>query len=105
MRYETGDISHWRLLRAQRATICERAIEVITGWHAEGRWIAGGKHGNSGDQYNIPVADGNYQVPIQVSQMQICYYNADGTSPSIPIQSRTIRETLCWQCSKTAPGT
>lgn len=78
--YETGDVSGLESVTSSACSSCERAKKVITGWHENGRWIVGGKVDTPAISTTFRVAaDGNYQVPIQVSQSALSYYNADGT--------------------------
>jgi hypothetical protein len=78
--YETGDISAMEPITSPACSSCERAKKVIIGWHENGRWIVGGKLDTPAISTTFRVAaDGNYQVPIQVSQGALSYYNADGT--------------------------
>ncbi|WP_426979816.1 DUF6318 family protein [Pseudarthrobacter sp. O4] len=78
--YETGDTSRLLAITSRECRACERAKEVMTGWHEERRWLAGGKTDTPSVSTTFLVApDGNYQVAIQVSQTAISYYNSDGT--------------------------
>lgn len=78
--YETGDISRLDLITSPGCRACESAKAVISGWHAGGRWLTGGKVQTPSVSTTFKVApDGNYQVAIQVSQQALSYYNADGT--------------------------
>lgn len=78
--YETGDVSRLVALTSPGCRSCERAKAVITGWHADGRWLVGGRTRTPSVTTTFIVApDGNYQVAIQVSQSALSYFNADGT--------------------------
>lgn len=78
--YETGDVSRLDAMTSVDCRSCEKAKAVISGWHAEGRWLAGGRTQTPSVSTTFRVApDGNYQVAIQVSQSAISYYNADGS--------------------------
>ncbi|WP_171027591.1 DUF6318 family protein [Pseudarthrobacter sp. NamE2] len=78
--YETGDVSHISAVTSPSCTMCERAKEVQTGWHEEGRWLGGGKVTTPAVSTNFKIgANGNYQVAVQVSQEPLSYYNPDGT--------------------------
>jgi hypothetical protein len=78
--YETGDTSRIDAITSRDCRACERAKEVITGWHADGRWLVGGKTVTPSVSTTFVVApDGNYQVAVQVAQTAISYYNPDGT--------------------------
>jgi hypothetical protein len=78
--YETGDVSALERITSTACSSCERAKKVIVGWHEGGRWIVGGKVETPAISTTFRVAaDGNYQVPIQVQQSALSYYNADGT--------------------------
>jgi hypothetical protein len=81
--YETGDTKAMAAITSANCVMCERSKQVQTGWHEEGRWLAGGK-------VTTPVvntsfsksSDGQYQVAVQVSQEALSYYNADGSLDS-----------------------
>jgi hypothetical protein len=78
--YETGDVSGLEPITSSACSSCERAKKVITGWHKDGRWLVGGKIDTPAISTTFRVAaDGNYQVPVQVSQSALSYYNADGS--------------------------
>ncbi|WP_264196832.1 DUF6318 family protein [Arthrobacter sp. SO3] len=78
--YETGDVSRLSEVTSPACRACDRAKTVITGWHEGGRWLVGGRTETPSVSTTFKVApDGNYQVAIQVSQVSISYYNADGT--------------------------
>ena len=78
--YETGDVSRIEDVTSPACRACERAMEVMTGWHESGRWLVGAKTQTPSVSTTFRIApDGNYQVAIQVSQAAISYYNADGT--------------------------
>jgi Family of unknown function (DUF6318) len=78
--YETGDLARLTSITSRECRACERAKEVISGWHADGRWLVGGKTVTPSVSTTFVIApDGNYQVAIQVAQAAISYYNADGT--------------------------
>jgi hypothetical protein len=78
--YETGDTTRLLGITSPECRACERAKEVMTGWHADGRWVVGGKTDTPSVSTTFVVApDGNYQVAIQVAQTAISYYNSDGT--------------------------
>lgn len=78
--YETGDVSRMVDITNPVCRSCERAKVVITGWHDAGRWIVGGMTQTPSVSTTFDVApDGNYQVAVQVSQVSISYYNADGS--------------------------
>ena len=77
--YETGDISRLAPITSPGCRACESAKAVISGWHAGGRWLAGGKVQTPSVSTTFNVApDGNYQVAIQASQQALSYFNADG---------------------------
>lgn len=79
--YETGDTSRLEPITSSVCAACERAKAVITAWHADGRWLTGGKTDTPSVSTTFRVApDGNYQVAIQVSQSALSYFNADGTA-------------------------
>ncbi|MGX1162233.1 hypothetical protein FBY31_3711 [Arthrobacter sp. SLBN-100] len=81
--YETGDTEAVSAITSANCAMCERSKQVQTGWHEDGRWLAGG-------QVTTPVvntsfkkaSDGQYQVAVQVSQEAMSYYNADGSLDS-----------------------
>lgn len=78
--YETGDTTALLDITSPACRACERAKDVISGWHADGRWLVGGKTATPSVSTTFVVApDGNYQVAIQVAQTSISYYNSDGT--------------------------
>ena len=78
--YETGDTSTLGGITSSECRACERAKAVMTGWHEDGRWLAGGKTETPSISTTFRLApDGNYQVAIQVSQSALSYFNADGT--------------------------
>src|SRR6478672_6993236 len=81
--YETGDTSRLDALTSTGCGSCEHARKVITGWHAGGRWLAGGRVSTPSVSTTFRVAQsGDYQVAMQVAQEGISYYNADGTLDS-----------------------
>jgi hypothetical protein len=81
--YETGDTGALSAITSANCVMCERTKQVQTGWHEDGRWLAGGK-------VTTPVvntafnkgSDGQYQVAVQVSQEALSYYNPDGSLDS-----------------------
>ncbi|MDQ0754037.1 DUF6318 family protein [Arthrobacter sp. B3I4] len=78
--YETGDVARLAALTSPGCRSCERAKAVITGWHTDGRWLAGGRTQTPSVSTTFLVApDGNYQVAIQASQSAISYFNSDGS--------------------------
>ena len=80
--YETGDASHIEAITSPGCEACEHAKKVLTGWHSDGRWLAGGKVDTPSVSTTFRMADGNYQVAIQVSQQALSYYNPDGSLDS-----------------------
>lgn len=78
--YETGDTSRLDAMTSRGCRSCEQAKTVIRGWHADGRWLVGGRTQTPSVSTTFRVDDqGNYQVAIQVSQSAISYFNPDGT--------------------------
>lgn len=78
--YETGDTSRIVAITSPECRSCEKAKTVITGWHADGRWLVGGQTQTPSVSATFRAdAQGNYQVAIQVSQAAISYFNPDGT--------------------------
>lgn len=76
--YETGDMAPLEAITEDTCNSCVRVKEVVSGWHSEGRWLAGGKmivEGVTSD-FNRDSA-GRYQVLIQVRQEPLSYYRAD----------------------------
>jgi glutaredoxin len=78
--YETGDLSQLETLTPSSCAPCQKAKEVISAWHSEGRWLAGG-------QITTPVvettfvkdAEAKYKVAVQVHQLPLTYIRADGS--------------------------
>ena len=81
--YETGDTKAVSAITSATCVMCERSKQVQTGWHEEGRWLAGGKVTTPvvNTSFN-KLSDGQYQVAVQVSQEALSYYNADGSLDS-----------------------
>lgn len=76
--YETGDMKPLESISSPTCISCARVKEVVEGWHAEGRWIAGGHMVVEGAQTKfLEVAPSEYQVLIQVRQDPVSYYRAD----------------------------
>lgn len=81
--YETGDVSRLDAMTAADCQACSSAKQVISGWHSDGRWLAGGRIKTPSVSTTFKVAkDGNYQVAVQASQESMAYYNADGSLSS-----------------------
>lgn len=78
--YETGDIRPLESISGPACSSCARVKEVVEGWHADGRWLAGGRMVVEGAQTKfLEVAPNEYQVLIQVRQEPLSYYRADKT--------------------------
>ena len=81
--YETGDVSRLDAMTSSDCQACAKAKQVISGWHSDGRWLAGGRITTPSVTTTFKVAkDGNYQVAVQASQESMAYYNADGSLSS-----------------------
>ncbi|QDW28975.1 hypothetical protein FFF93_003640 [Arthrobacter sp. KBS0702] len=76
--YETGDMGPLDSVSAPTCASCARVKKVVEGWHAEGRWLAGGKMVVEGsDTSFIETGPLQYQILIQVHQEPLSYYRAD----------------------------
>src|SRR6478609_3983585 len=61
--YETGDVSRLDAMTSSDCQACAKAKQVISGWHSDGRWLAGGRITTPSVTTTFKVAkDGNYQV-------------------------------------------
>jgi hypothetical protein len=78
--YETGDLTRLESLTPPSCAPCQKAKDVISAWHSEGRWLVGG-------QITTPVvettftkdAEAKYKVAVQVHQLPLTYIRADGS--------------------------
>ncbi len=78
--YETGDMAPLEAISAPSCTTCGKVKEVVEGWHAEGRWLVGGRMTVEGVQSPFKeVGPKEYQVLVQVRQEPVSYYNSDKT--------------------------
>ena len=76
--YETGDMGPLDSVSAPTCAACARVKKVVEGWHAEGRWLAGGKMVVEGaDTSFVQTGALQYQILIQVHQEPLSYYRAD----------------------------
>lgn len=79
--YETGDLGPLHDASGSQCAGCQRVDETISEWHAEGKWLSGGKLlvvGSVIERFR-PGPDRTYQVLTQVDQEPIHFYLADGT--------------------------
>ena len=93
--YETGDAATFESVSPDPCDACAKVSKVIKDWHADGRWLVGGK-------LTVPVTDttfsksqnGTYQVSAQVHQDPLSYMRADGTvartDPQAPDQGNLL---------------
>ncbi|NUT71126.1 hypothetical protein HNO81_08080 [Pseudarthrobacter sp. C4D7] len=93
--YETGDAALFESIAPSPCEACQKVSKVIKDWHAEGRWLVGGR-------LSTPVANttftkgqnGTYQVAAQVHQDPLTYMRADGTvartDPQAPDQGNLL---------------
>lgn len=78
--YETGDTKPMEAISGPGCTSCANVKTEVTEWHAEGRWLAGGKlHVEGVHSDFVKSGAAEYQAVVQVYQETIDYYLADST--------------------------
>jgi hypothetical protein len=78
--YETGDTKPMDAVSGSACTSCAKVKTEVTEWHAEGRWLAGGKlHVEGVHSDFVESGPAEYQAVVQVYQETIDYYLADST--------------------------
>lgn len=78
--YETGDLAPLDAVTSPGCEPCEKAKSVITSWHAEGRWLVGGKITTpSVSSEFVRDADASYQVVVQTHQTPLTYMRPDAS--------------------------
>lgn len=78
--YESGDLVPLEAITAESCRRCGEVGKIISDWHSEGRWMVGGgaKIHGTGTDY-VKDADGAYQMAVQLTPLEVQYYQADGT--------------------------
>jgi hypothetical protein len=78
--YQTGDLGPLEAVTTSGCEACEKAKNVITSWHSEGRWIVGGTITTpSVSTQFVREGDGTYQIVVQTHQTPLTYMRADAT--------------------------
>ncbi|MGP4032938.1 DUF6318 family protein [Pseudarthrobacter sp. 1C304] len=78
--YETGDLAPLEAVTSPACGPCEKAKSVIRAWHAEGRWLIGGKITTpSVSSEFIRDEDSTYQVAVQAQQTPLTYMRQDAS--------------------------
>lgn len=78
--YETGDVEALNQVTGLDCGNCQAAKRIIGNWHAEGRWLEGGKIVTPAiESQFVKTSDGTYQVIVQVQQSELRAYKPDGT--------------------------
>jgi hypothetical protein len=78
--YQTGDVASFQTMTSPTCDYCSKISASLTTNYSGKRWLSGGK-------ITVPaatttfeqVADGNYQVILQVQQSPISYHQSDGS--------------------------
>lgn len=78
--YETGDLAPFDAVTSTACEPCTKAKSVINAWHAEGRWLVGGKiTALSVSSTFVRDADATYQVVVQARQTPLTYMRQDAS--------------------------
>lgn len=78
--YETGNLVALNTVTSPGCEACEKAKSVITSWHADGRWLVGGKITTpSVSSEFVKDADSSYQVVVQSHQTPLTYMRPDAS--------------------------
>lgn len=78
--YETGDLAPLEAVTSAGCEPCTKAKSVISAWHAEGRWLVGGKiTALSATSNFVRSADTTYQVVVQARQTPLTYMRQDAS--------------------------
>ncbi len=78
--YETGDMKPLEAASGPDCGACAKVKTEVTEWHADGRWMAGGKMHVEGVHSDfVETSPAEYQAVVQVYQDTIDYYLADAT--------------------------
>lgn len=78
--YETGDLAPLDAVTSAGCEPCTKAKSVINAWHAEGRWLVGGKiTALSASSMFIRGSDTTYQVVVQARQTPLTYMRQDAS--------------------------
>lgn len=78
--FETGDPGPMMKVTGPNCATCERIRTAVGPWHAEGRWIVGGKMAIlSVNTLFIPLQNDYYEVTALVRQEQLKFYRGDGS--------------------------
>ncbi|QHK21715.1 hypothetical protein GU243_20765 [Pseudarthrobacter psychrotolerans] len=78
--YETGDTKPLESASGPACGACAKVKTEVTEWHADGRWMAGGKMHVEGVHSDfVETSPAEYQAVVQVYQDTTDYYLADAT--------------------------
>ncbi|MDT0195475.1 DUF6318 family protein [Arthrobacter sp. AB6] len=78
--YETGEMGPLEAISGPTCASCAKVRTEVTDWHAEGRWLAGGKMVVEGVHSDfIETGPREYQAIVQVYQDTVDYHLPDGT--------------------------
>jgi hypothetical protein len=78
--YETGETKPLEAASGPDCGACAKVRSEVTEWHADGRWMAGGKMHVEGVHSDfVETSPAEYQAVVQVYQDTIDYYLADAT--------------------------
>ncbi|XAS64739.1 DUF6318 family protein [Micrococcaceae bacterium Sec5.8] len=78
--YETGELAQFEEMTSPDCEPCTKAKSVIKAWHAEGRWLIGGKITTPTVSTEfVPDAAATYQVVVQAQQTPLTYMRQDAS--------------------------
>jgi hypothetical protein len=78
--YETGELAPLEAVTSVGCEPCAKAKSIISAWHAEGRWLVGGKiTALAGSSEFVRGSDKTYQVVIQARQTSLTYMRQDAS--------------------------
>ncbi|WP_372447741.1 DUF6318 family protein [Pseudarthrobacter albicanus] len=78
--YETGELAPLEAVTSAGCEPCAKAKSIIKAWHAEGRWLVGGKiTALVGSSEFVRGSDKTYQVVVQARQTPLTYMRQDAS--------------------------